>query len=198
MEYPILKLSKLFKTIILKISFVIVMVKFIRSVVIILVLCFISTVVMAQAAQSGSEQKVTDDTDLSGINWDEEETTEEINTDDLSNMSWEDEPALKGSQTTDFSETDWGAGEESETSAEDDDFFKNVIKNRAAIEKREMVTHIWGFLLFVFYLTGGIFTAYFTRDRKLSVHYAPELLILLHTFWPLEWLCLLFAGKKVR
>jgi hypothetical protein len=113
---------------------------------------------------------------LSQIDWDEEETSEENGEEGLAGMNWDDDEAT--------------AEEASEEEA-----YNLDIKAEEALEKMILIK---GFLFFIFYILGGILTAYFTRDRKLSVSYPPELLILLHTFWPIELLCLTFAGKKVR
>ena len=111
---------------------------------------------------------------LSQINGDEEETSEEGGGNGLAEMNFD---------------------EEGESSDEDNDYQDEEVK---ALEALEKIILIKGFLFFSFYILGGILTAYYTRDRKLAVHYPPELLILLHTFWPVEWLFMIFAGKKVR
>jgi len=123
-------------------------------------------------------------TDLSTVNWDTEEEEDTKDADkvenNLSTTSWEDE------------ETD--PEKEAENKAADqkqeDEFLE--------IEKQERIAQIAGFGVFCVYLFGMILTAYFTRNRRLAVNYSPELLILLHAFWPLQWLLLPFFGQKVR
>jgi len=128
-------------------------------------------------------------TDLSSVNGDTEEedtgTAEKANPDfksgdDLSTISWEDEDA--------------DPEEEAENKAAD----KKREEEYRVIEKQERTIQIAGFFTFCVYLFGMFLTAYFTRNRKLSVNYPPELLILLHALWPLQWLLLPFAGQKVR
>jgi hypothetical protein len=127
-------------------------------------------------AQSSDNTSTEADQNLSQIDWDEEETSEENGEEGLAGMNWDDDEAT--------------AEEASEEEA-----YNRDIKAEEALEKMILIK---GFLFFIFYILGGILTAYFTRDRKLSVSYPPELLILLHTFWPVELVCLTFAGKKVR
>lgn len=116
---------------------------------------------------------------------------------DLSNMSWEDDP----SETTgnDLSGMSWEdeAGENvMEGAAEVFDTVSEFDEKAEALMERN--THIFGFFLFAGYILGGLLTAYFFRNRKLGVDFPPELLIVLHSVWPLQWLFIFFAGKKVR
>ena len=129
------------------------------------------SVVSAQEQSAGEEN-------LSGINWDEEEATAEDSED----------PATM----------DWGEADEPGITEEEERIAAQKAEDRKALEKREFRIHVWGFFLFAFYLIGIAYTAYFTRNRKIAVHYAPELLIILHMLWPLQWLSLLFAGQKVK
>ena len=129
------------------------------------------SVVLAQE-QSAAEEN------LSGIDWDEEEATAEGSED----------PATM----------DWGEADEPGITEEEERIAAQKVEDRKALEKREFKIHVWGFFLFAFYLIGIAYTAYFTRNRKIAVHYAPELLIILHMLWPLQWLSLLFAGQKVK
>jgi|APSaa5957512622_1039677.scaffolds.fasta_scaffold68066_2 hypothetical protein len=125
-------------------------------------------------------------TDLSSVNWDteEEEDSKEKEADkvenNLSTTSWEDE------------ETD------SEQDAKNAAADQKQKEEFVVIEKQERIVQIAGFGVFCIYLFGMFLTAYFTRNRKLAVNYSPELLILLHAFWPLQWLLLPFFGQKVR
>lgn len=132
----------------------------------------------------GQEQAITSTTDLSNVDWSDEPTEETKKTEDYSNMSWEDEAG------------DEEAKEDSEEASKA--LMAVTEEEEKALEDRERRIHILGFILFVGYLVGGTLTAYFTRNRKLAIDYPPELLILLHTVWPLEWVFLTFAGKKVR
>ncbi len=129
---------------------------------------------------AGQDQPNTDLTDLSNESWEDEPTAEEEKSGGLSGMNWEDEE-----------------GEGAETK-EDDSFMTMTEEEEIALESRERRIHFFGFFLFIGYILGGILTGFFTRNRKLAVDYPPELLILLHSVWPLEWLFLTFAGKKVR
>jgi len=175
------------------------MAKMIKTLMIIIILCFGSFYLLAQESQSNTAKTETTETDLSNINWDEEEPKAETKSDDFSDINWDEESTQESTETADFSETNWGENDEKSDGTEDtEDYFDTPRESREEIEKREGIVHLWGFLLFVVYILGGAYTAYFTRDRKLAVHYPPELLILLHTVWPVEWLCLIFAGKKVR
>ena len=127
-------------------------------------------------AQSSDNTSTEADQNLSQIDWDEEETSEENGEEGLAGMNWDDDEAT-------------------EEEAFEEEAYNRDIRAEEALEKMILIK---GFLFFIFYILGGILTAYFTRDRKLSVSYPPELLILLHTFWPVELVCLTFAGKKVR
>ncbi len=141
------------------------------------------SVASSQTAAQDSEAKSP--SDLSEINWDdaEEEPANQKDTADdgeLSSESWEDEDS-------------------SETDTEESGGLQSL--NQEQIEKlesEERLIHIAGFLLFFGYIVGGILTAFITRNRKIAVHYPPELLILLHTVWPLELMLLPFLGKLVR
>ncbi len=123
--------------------------------------------------------------DLSTVNWDdtEEDTAEvkdNIDDGDLSNASWEDE---------DSSETD------TDESGSLQSYSQEELEK---LESKERLIHIAGFLLFFGYIAGGILTAFITRNRKIAVIYPPELLIILHTVWPLELLMLPLFGKPIR
>jgi len=132
-----------------------------------------------------SVEKSTDkDSDLSTVNWDEEGDTEESSPSekeegDFSGESWEDEGTDDESDTTE--------GLQTLKQSEIDE-----------LDSQERQVHIYGFMLFIGYILGGILTAFVTRNRKIAVSYPPELLILLHTFWPLELLLIPFGGKPVR
>ena len=111
----------------------------------------------------------------------EKEVIEKESPTDLSTVSWEDDTSTRGRAKRELSGMD-------KTKQRDE------IKR---LEERERWTTIWGFFFFLLYTLGGVLTAYLTRDKKVAVLYPPELLILLHTFWPLEWLLLpLFELRK--
>ncbi len=140
---------------------------------------------VASSQTAAQEPGAKSSSDLSEVNWDEaeEEPAEQKDTagdDELSNASWEDD---------DSSETD------AEESGGLQSFNQEQIEK---LESEERLIHLSGFLLFFGYIVGGILTAFITRNRKIAVHYPPELLILLHTVWPLELMLLPFLGKRVR
>lgn len=145
------------------------------------------------------DTKVTDSTDLSQMDWSDEPEEESVSDTDLSQMTWDDEPEEEEGATENLSEMSW-EDEEGETDEMDEEetFEPLTLEDEAARESRERRTHVFGFLLFIGYILCGVLTAFFTRNRKLAVDYPPELLMLLHTFWPIEWIFMIFAGKKVR
>ncbi|MFH2129026.1 MAG: hypothetical protein ABIK68_01520 [bacterium] len=123
--------------------------------------------------------------DLSAVNWDDatDETPasqEKTADSDLSKESWEDEGSSK-----DVAEKEDGL---------------QMMKQEEIdkLDSRERLIHVSGFALFMGYILGGVLTAFATRNRKLAVSLPPELLILLHTFWPLELILLPFMRTRVR
>ena len=163
------------------------------SMLIIFLLLFSVAISQTIAQESGAKsttdlsnnQSPQKDEDLSAVNWDDAEedtaeTKDDTGNDDLSNASWEDE---------DSSEAD------TEESGGLQSYNKDEIQK---LESKERLIHITGFMLFFGYIMGGILTAFITRNRKIAVIYPPELLILLHTVWPLELLMLPLLGKPVR
>lgn len=146
---------------------------------------------------SGQSQPSPDSTDLSNINWSDE--TEEEEEADLTNESAEENPAAAETQSSDPSGMSWEDEEGENTGDKVDDSFMTMTKaEEKDLATKETRIHFFGFILFIGYILGGVLTGYFSRNRKLAINYPPELLILLHTVWPLEWLFLTFAGKKVR
>jgi hypothetical protein len=128
---------------------------------------------------------------------------------DLSTMDWSDSPAkASGSDQNlakeikagdDLSKMSWAdEGDDPSAKLEKEALAAERQLDDAAQAKKEGKIHSWGFLLFIGYLGGCLLTGFFSRNRKLAVTYPPELLIVLHSVWPLEWVFLLFAGKKVR
>ena len=128
-----------------------------------------------------------------------QDTQGEVSSENLSNMNWDEEEEQNTDEVnnSDLGSMDWDEG--GETEQEDEQSEEALQAELAAEERSELITHCFGFLFFVIYLGGLIGTAYFTRDKKIAVEYPPELLILLHAFWPIEWLLvpLLVKSKKV-
>lgn len=142
-----------------------------------------------------SDEPAEKETDLSQMDWSDEPTVGS----DLSKESWADDPGQGEEQNGALSEVSWEDAEGENSGMEDDDSFMRISEEEEkALAGKERRIHIYGFILFIGYILGGILTAYFTRNRKVAVDYPPELLIILHTLWPVEWLFLIFAGKKVR
>lgn len=151
---------------------------------------------MVAPTLSAVDNKATQSTDLSDMDWSDEAAPKET---DLTNQSWDDETSVENKKTGDLSGNSWEDEEGENTGPDNDDSFMKMSKEEeAAAESRKARIHFFGFFLFIGYILGAILTGYFTRNRKLAVDYPPELLIVLHTFWPLEWLFMIFAGKKVR
>jgi len=115
---------------------------------------------------------------------------------DLSKINWNEEPEKKTGEGAAI--VGWEDDDTKEKTAEEKGLASIALKVLKKTEAGERITHIAGFFLFIFYIFGGVLTAYFTRDRKIAVHFPPELLILLHSVWPLEILLLPFFGRKVR
>lgn len=137
------------------------------------------------------------------------QTKTAYDTTDLSKMDWSDTPAETSGTTQDaaktkkadddFSGMNWAdEGVDSAAKLEAETQASEREVEDAFLAKKERTIHLWGFLMFIGYIGGCILTGYFTRNRKLAVHYPPELLIVLHAVWPVELIFLLFAGKKVR
>jgi uncharacterized membrane protein YhdT len=128
---------------------------------------------------AGNDRLVSD---LSAVNWDEDVTEERNRGDEgaVLSGSWEDEAS--------DDEVDELAAIESE----------RRLQAMAKLDARERVTHLWGFGVFIVYLLGGILTAYCTRNRKVALEYPPELMIVLHTFWPIELLLLPLVGRRPK
>lgn len=161
--------------------------------IIVLGLCCLFITVPAMAA----DNKSTDEIDFSKVDFSDDESTEKI---DFSKQSWEDEPAEEGNAETDLSKMSWEdePGENDTQRKSKNGYQAMSAEEEEALDIKERKIHYAGFVLFIGYILGGVLTGYYSRNRKLAVDYPPELLILLHTVWPVEWLFLLFAGKKVR
>lgn len=179
--------------------------------VIILPVILFGAIALMVSVPAFSQDNITKDTDLSQMDWsDGEEKNEDLSkmdwsdgpdeNVDLSKESWEDEPADKqGGAGGDLSEMSWedeeGEGSQDQTQQT---MKEMTAQEEKALDDQERKTHIYGFLMFIGYILGALLTGFYTRNRKLAVEYPPELLMVLHTVWPIEWLFLIFAGKKVR
>jgi|GEM_PF-5521075 len=128
------------------------------------------------------------DKDLSQIDWDDNQTVE-TKEQDLANVDWDED----SQPADDDAMGDWDDGDEED---DDDAFTEELMKEMEAKEAATKVIHFQGVLLFFFYLLGGGFTAYWSRNRAVTYKMAPELLILLHTFWPIELLLLVMKPGK--
>lgn len=168
-----------------------------------------STLITSPLRAQSADEPITDTTDLSRMDWSDEpedtalaENAPITDTTDLSNMDWSDTPedaAASNQKTEDFSDMSWEDDETDKPAAEGFDLSREMTKTEVAeLAGQERTVHVYGFLMFIGYIIGGILTAFFTRNRKLAIDYPPELLIVLHTFWPIEWIFMLFAGKRVR
>lgn len=174
----------------------------------ILLLFYASIFLLFQASQvsvfAQQTSGTTDSTDLSTMDWSDE--PEESAETDLSTMDWSDEPTE--TESVDFANESWDDGPSEGTSGSDSLSEESWNEDGETggfeeldfteIEKKERKIHFYGFLLFMAYLLGMVLTAYLTRNRKLAIDYPPELLMVLHTLWPLELALLLVAGKRVR
>ncbi len=145
-------------------------------------------------------QPQTKSNDFSTVNWDDDSTEENMETDNLSNVDRDEAPSETAVESEDQSNIGWeDDGTDEQADDEEEDGLMTMNKEEIDhLESKERDIHIWGFFLVIAYMFGGILTAYFTRNRKLAVDSPPELLILLHSLWPLEWLLYPFFGKRVR
>jgi hypothetical protein len=155
------------------------------SMLIIMLLLFSAAISLNASIAVAQQSESKSSSDLSGVNWDSEEEPIEgmdttVDDEELSSASWEDEDSSEG-------DAEESGGLQSFNQAQID-----------KLDSEERLIHISGFLLFFGYIVGGILTAFITRNRKIAVYYPPELLILLHTVWPLELMLLPFLGKPVR
>lgn len=130
---------------------------------------------------------------LSEINWDESEEPS------LSDMNWDDEP--EGTTNNNSEAVDEGAlsGINWDEGADETSEATSVVMEQKApaplpltAEEKDPFYHWKGGALFLLYLFGAFFTGHFTRKLGITQRLAPEFLILLHTFWPLEWLLIPF------
>ncbi len=183
-----------------------------RSITIIFLALLLATVFIsaphsslnAESASTQQLEQITSDSNLSNTNWDDDTEEKSTGKDSaLSAVNWDEKEDMEETSPSekekgDFSGESWeDEGSENESDAADG----LQALNQSDIDKldsQERQVHIYGFILFIGYILGGILTAFVTRNRKIAVSYPPELLILLHTFWPLELLLIPFGGKPVR
>lgn len=148
------------------------------------------------AAAPGDQTGSTVETDMSTVSGDEEEgesTEAAPGEEDLSTVNWDE-----ASDTEESAVSGWQDEEDTVETAEDKAMQVLRMAEIEALESRERLIHISGFILFIGYIIGGVLTAFITRNRRIALDFPPELLILLHTLWPLELLLLPFFGKSAR
>lgn len=150
-------------------------------------------------------EDLPDSKSLQQINWDEEEQTEE--TQDFSNMNWDKEEPEAGITEQELGAMNWDEEETDENSSENGldtvDWDEEASANNNEPWKQEehptqkvadeqisspFQIHLTGSLIFIFYVMGGILTAFATRKSKFIQDTLPEWIIILHTIWPLEWI----------
>ncbi len=156
--------------------------------------------------QSGGSGEKDAEVELKDINWDAEENEDTGSTSvgDLQNINWDQEdpiedttPGTPGETSTPgLQNINW----DDEGSDEKPGDFIQPPQTREGREElsegRIMFIHWSGAILFLLYITGSLGSGYFLRNSTLSTRFPPDLLIILHTFWPLEWVMLLFFRRK--
>ena len=158
---------------------------------------------LAQADQDANQSEnetSAESTDLSNVDWDAEpeESSEGADSEDLSNIDWDAEPEEAGDG--DLSNTDWDAVpeeglEESEVSPGISiDYGTSVEVEEERFSPAQI--HFYGVLALFGYLAGMFFTVYLSSKLRLYRIVPHELLILLHSVWPLELLVMLFLRDK--
>ena len=140
-------------------------------------------------AEENEDSGTSPASDLQNINWDQEDpeeaavedatpgTLDETSTSDLQSINWDDE----------------GSADESA------DFIQPPPSREAREELSEgriLFIHWSGAILFLLYVSGSLGSGYFLRNSTLSARFPPDILIVLHTFWPLEWAMLPFFRQK--
>ncbi len=151
--------------------------------------------------ETKKEDAKTSPIDLQNTNWDEEETKKEDAKNspiDLQNTNWDEEESNQPAGATsevNLQNTNWDEDSTEET-ASDDAFAPPIRKVSAELTEGELAFIHWtGGFLFLLYLSGSFLTGYFLRHTKLATKCPPEVLILLHIFWPLEWILFPFFKK---
>lgn len=137
---------------------------------------------------------------LQNTDWDAEEpeeSQEEAAPIDLQNTDWdaeESETPKKDDSPLNLQNTDWDAEESEEEATEEDKTEQTFFappprtEERALTEGEIAFIHWTGGFFFLFYLSGGFLTGYFLRNAGIATKCPPDVLILLHVFWPIEWL----------
>jgi len=172
-----------------------------RILVVLLVAGFMGLGWVSSTFAVASPSPNIDESDLSQENWDEETAVDDQEAGDGMTEAEDDQTAAADDGAEDSAIAESWEDEE----AEEDEDGLSAQEVAAAELKQQRLTlladqerflHLWGFTLFAVYLVGGVLTAYFTRHHRLIRRFPPELLILLHTFWPLELLLLPFGRRK--
>ena len=163
----------------------------------------------AEKLSNGSAEKSAE-VKLSEINWDEEKTEEAESTSvgDLQNINWDEEDPedsaigdaasgkQSGTSTSNLQSINWDDEDGDEQPA---DFIQPPESREAGEELSEgqiMLIHWSGGILFLLYISGSLGSGYFLRNSTLSSRFPPDILIILHTLWPLEWAILPFFKKR--
>ncbi|MBF0280731.1 MAG: hypothetical protein HQM13_23265 [SAR324 cluster bacterium] len=140
--------------------------------------------------------------DLQNTDWDAEEPEkpkEELSPIDLQNTDWDaEEPKKTGEEAApvNLQNTDWD--EDSPKDAPGQQMKPPARAGVVELNDGEISLIHWsGGFLFVIYLFGGFLTAYFLRNAGISKRCPPDVLILLHIFWPLEWILSPFFRNPV-
>jgi len=166
------------------------------------VLLYSATAIMTNRVATAAEKGDTASTDLSNTNWDEEESEgddSDAKEDNLSTVNWnEDDDTEEEFDGENLASEGW-EDEDTEENTDDSEGLQ-VLKQEDIdkLESQERRIHFFGFVLFVGYILGGILTAFITRNRKIATGIPPELLILLHSVWPLELLLMPVFDRAAR
>ncbi len=138
--------------------------------------------VIAQTLETTDDPASTE-VNFSEVDWDEEETEETTPVDSkgtLSGINWDEEVEEETVETEENSQTE----------------HVSIKQNSVPQPSDNTMIHWQGVLLFITYILGGGLTAYFSRNKGIALKFPPEVIILLHTFWPLELLLLPFFKKS--
>ena len=136
----------------------------------------------------------TSPANLQNIDWDEE-TPLDTSPANLQNINWDEETAENSEDASPptrgnaLQNIDWDA-EESTTTTSAPAVLATV--DEATVEQQILRTHWQGSVLFLVYTFGAFLTAYLLRNSGVASRFPPDLLMLLHVLWPLEWMLVLF------
>lgn len=171
-----------------------------RQSILLIIILLTAAVLITTGSLYAARSDSAASTDLSQMNWDTEEDTAKTD-ESLSDVNWDEEgddaeAEIDGDNLAAESWEDEDTGEES--IAEEDELQVLNEEDLEKLESQERFIHISGFVLFIGYILGGILTAFFTRNRQIATTIPPELLILLHSVWPLELLLTPLFGKVSR